>query len=329
MKTIEFEGQQHQFPDDFTDAEISQALSSQPRATDAPLTAEGAYKATDIGLQEGVAGLASLPRTALSLGSQGIQGAANWVSRKLGLPEDTRDLSKGGLVDALPTYESALATIQDPKGMFGGKPYTPQNTAEEYFRTAGQFLPNVAFGGGGLVRGVVAPALASETAGQLTKGYGAEPYARMAGAVLGGGLASTAADIGRTARGYRGAPGLAEAGTAVDTGYKAARTAGVELDPTYVSGGLSNIMRGLISGPDARSPRNISQTLGLLNDEAAALAPGTGGAMAAITKVAPAAKPSVDFNRLDALRRQLGELASDFTKPTERAAARIAQGQID
>jgi hypothetical protein len=335
MKTIEFEGQQHQFPDDFTDAEISRALSSQPRTTEAPISSSGLYKAADVGLQEGVAGLASLPRTVGTLGAQGIQGAANWVSRKLGLPEDTRDLEKQKGMVELPTYESALKAIQDPKGMFGGQPYTPQNTAEEYARTIGQFAPNVALGGGGLVRSVVAPALASEAAGQLTKGYGAEPYARMAGAVLGGGLASSAADIGRTARGYRGTPNVQQLGQAVDEGYQAARTAGVELNPTYVSQGLNDITRGLISGPNARSPRLIERTLGLINDEARTLAPAAApapGAMSRLTGVqaaAPAARPPVDFNRLDALRRDLGEIARDFTNPTEQAAARIAQGGID
>ena len=37
----------------------------------------------------------------------------------------------------------------------------------------------------------------------------------------------------------------------------------------------------------------------------------------------------MDFNRLDALRRDLGEIARDFTNPTEQAAARIAQTKID
>jgi hypothetical protein len=299
---------------------------------EAPLTPEGAYKAVDVGLQEGVAGLASLPRTVGTLGAQGIQGAANWVSRKLGLPEDTRDLEKQKGAVELPTYESALKTIQTD---FGGQPYTPQNTAEEYLRTLGQFAPNVALGGGGLVRGVVAPALASETAGQLTKGYGAEPYARMAGGVLGAGAASSLANTARTARGFRGAPVAEDLGQAVDQGYTAARTAGVELNPTYVSQGLNDITRSLISGPNARSPRLIERTLGLINDEAGALAPAAApapGAMSRLTRVqpaAPAARPPVDFNRLDALRRDLGEIARDFTNPTEQAAARIAQNGID
>jgi hypothetical protein len=159
---VNFEGQQHTFPDDASDTEITAALSALPKAprtADAPMTAGGAYKAVDVGLQEGVAGLASLPRTVGTLGAQGIQGAANWVSRNLGLPEDTRDLEKQKGVVELPTYESALATIQDPKGMFKGQPYTPQNTGEEYLRTLGQFAPNVALGAGGVLRGVVAPAL--------------------------------------------------------------------------------------------------------------------------------------------------------------------------
>jgi hypothetical protein len=79
----------------------------------------------------------------------------------------------------------------------------------------------------------------------------------------------------------------------------------------------------------------IKETLGLLSDEADALAPNVAkapGAMSALTKVqpsAPAAKSAVDFNRLDALRRDLGAIANDHTKPTEQAIARQAQAAID
>jgi hypothetical protein len=154
-------------------------------APSAPITAGGLYRAADVGLQKGVAGIASLPRTIGELGARGIQGASNLVSRGLGLPEDTRDLSKQQGAINLPTYQSALAEIQKPGGMWGGKPYTPQNTAEEYMQTLGEFAPNVAFGGAGAItRGVLAPALASETAGQLTKGTSAEPWARVGSALL-------------------------------------------------------------------------------------------------------------------------------------------------
>ena len=335
---VNFEGQQHTFPDDASDTEITAALGALPKAPrteDKPMTAEGAYKAVDVGLQEGVAGLASLPRTIGTLGAQGIQGAANWVSRKLGLPEDTRDLEKQKGMVELPTYESALNEIRTNPRWGGGEAYEPQNTGEEYLRTLGQFAPNVAFGGGGVIRGVVAPALASETAGQLTKGYAAEPYARMAGGVLGASAATGLANTARTVKGFRGAPALEDVGRAVDEGYTAARTAGVELNPTFVSQGLNDIKRELTSGANARAPRLIKETLGLLDDEATALAPAAAsapGAMSRLTGVqpaAPAARPAVDFNRLDALRRDLGEKARDFTNPTEQAAARIAQTKID
>jgi hypothetical protein len=62
----------------------------------------------------------------------------------------------------------------------------------QYADTAVQFLPALLGGPESLAlklgTRVLAPAIASETAGQLTKDTAAEPYARFAGAVLGGGL---------------------------------------------------------------------------------------------------------------------------------------------
>jgi hypothetical protein len=121
----------------------------------------------------------------------------------------------------------------------------------------------------------------------------------------------------------------------VDSGYRALRSSNIEINPTYVSQGLDRIAQELTTGPNARAPRLIKETLGLLSDEADALAPNVAkapGAMSALTKVqpsAPAAKSAVDFNRLDALRRDLGAIANDHTKPTEQAIARQAQAAID
>lgn len=94
----------------------------------------------------------------------------------------------------------------DPNQMFGseslqkglesvtGELHKPQTVAGEYAQTAGEFAPGLLGGGEGLLarlgKQVLAPAVASETAGQITKGTEAEPYARIAGAVGGGGLAS-------------------------------------------------------------------------------------------------------------------------------------------
>ena len=161
-------------------------------------------------------------------------------------------------------------------------------------------------------------------------------------AAIGGGIGAAVpviggavGKIGQVARSYRGAPTGAELSTATDAGYTAARNAGVEINPTYVSQGLDRIAQDLTTGPNARAPRLIKETLGLLSDEAEALAPSVAkapGAMAPLTGVTPAAaaaKAPVDFNRLDALRRNLGEIARDYSKPTEQAVARQAQSAID
>jgi hypothetical protein len=90
----------------------------------------------------------------------------------------------------LPTYGDAKVAVEN---MVGTEFYKPKTMAGEYARTVGEFAPMAAAGPGGWVaRGanVVAPAIASETAGQLTKGTEWEPYARVAGAFVGPRLAT-------------------------------------------------------------------------------------------------------------------------------------------
>lgn len=70
----------------------------------------------------------------------------------------------------------------------GASEYQPQTTAGKYAGTVGEFLPGAAAFGGmspsNLTRFGVLPALGSEAAGQVTEGTAAEPYARVAGAML-------------------------------------------------------------------------------------------------------------------------------------------------
>jgi hypothetical protein len=70
----------------------------------------------------------------------------------------------------------------------GATDYQPKTTAGKYAGTVGEFLPgSIALGGGGVVgnalRYGVVPGLASEAAGQATKGTAYEPYARLGAAV--------------------------------------------------------------------------------------------------------------------------------------------------
>lgn len=164
---------------------------------EAPITAEGAYRAADMGLQRGVAGLAGLPKAVGALGAQGIQGAANWAARKLGLPEDTRDVTQDGLVK-LPTSEEALATIQKD---FGGQQYTPQNRFERYMERGGEMLPNAAFPGGMVARAanVIFPAIGAQTAQEMGGGELAQAAGGLVGAGAANKIANSAARVGRAA----------------------------------------------------------------------------------------------------------------------------------
>lgn len=135
-------------------------------------------KSTGIGLAQGGLGIAGLPGNLEALGRAGIDKAAS------ALGYNDPGLSKSHY---LPTSTDMQAGIEKYTGPF----YQPQTTAGDYARTIGEFAPLAAFGGpeaGALSRAanVVAPAVTSETAGQLTKGTSYEPWARAAGAVAGG-----------------------------------------------------------------------------------------------------------------------------------------------
>jgi len=70
-----------------------------------------------------------------------------------------------------------------------GKFYEPKTTAGQYAKTIGEFLPGAAIMPGSIPANLAMAAtsgVGAETAGQLTKGTGAEPYARLAGALVGG-----------------------------------------------------------------------------------------------------------------------------------------------
>jgi hypothetical protein len=129
-------------------------------------------KSAGIGLVQGGLGLLSIPGTIEWLGRKGAKLAGANISEENSV---------------FPTY-SHLKKLGEA---VGGEFYEPQSTAGEYARTAGEFAPGLiggpaGFGARALATG--AGAVASETAGQLTKGTAAEPWARM-GAGLAGALA--------------------------------------------------------------------------------------------------------------------------------------------
>lgn len=140
-------------------------------------------KSLGAGVVRGGMGLASLPGLAEYFGRKGINALGGNVA-----PET-----------ALPMYGDIEKRVEGAVGPL----YKPQTTAGEYANTIGEFAPGLLFPAaaaatragqiaGRVVGNVVAPAVVSETAGQITKGSSAEPFARIAGGLAGGYAASRA-----------------------------------------------------------------------------------------------------------------------------------------
>jgi len=123
------------------------------------------------GVGRGVANLAALPGAATSVADAAVERLTG-VDVEPSMAERTGTLAQ---------------TLYSDTGM--GQ-YEPQTRAGKYAGTVGEFLPGVALGG--TVAQMVASGTASEFAGQMTEGTDAEPWARLAGAILGAPAANLA-----------------------------------------------------------------------------------------------------------------------------------------
>lgn len=185
-------------------------------------------KSAGIGLVKGAIGLAALPGDAASLAKAGadyaLPGALENIgnaalpskekiaqaAKMIGIPVDQLSaafdmLPRGvkGAINPLKTSQDIQSGIEGVTGEF----YKPKTMAGEYAQTIGEFAPAALGSPGGLVAkaaGVLVPAIASETAGQLTKGTKAEPYARFGGALVGGIGTALASRPGNASKALRG-----------------------------------------------------------------------------------------------------------------------------
>jgi plasmid stabilization system protein ParE len=151
------------------------------------------------GIGRGAMDLIGLPGTI----ANGMNSAGQWGLRK-GYELATGEEPQKGTFFGGPSDEVLAAMPNQGRNMLsgsvlkegladktlGGSDYQPKTVPGEYARTAGEFVPGaVAFGGmniPNMIRSALLPAAGSETAGQLTKDTALEPYARIAGALLGG-----------------------------------------------------------------------------------------------------------------------------------------------
>lgn len=118
-------------------------------------------------------------------------GLGAWLAGKAGFSEADQDFVRSGKIFANSPLGNIpdTATIRQGTEAVIGKPHEPQTAAGEYAQTIGEFAPAAVAGPGGVVRKAataIVPAVASETAGQLTKGTPYEQYARAAAALTAG-----------------------------------------------------------------------------------------------------------------------------------------------
>ena len=159
------------------------------------------------GIARGLVGGAALTPNIIGTAAQGLMKLNEMAGNPL------QYISPGGTgLEQAEANKQAIAQAAGGKP-FGGLDYKSQTTPGEYFGTGGEFLGSAIGLGGpaGLFRGtpgqiakqvtgqVVAPAVASETAGQIYKDTPIEPYARAAA-----GLATGAIGAGLTGSAQQG-----------------------------------------------------------------------------------------------------------------------------
>lgn len=194
-----------EFPDGMDDAAISAAIQKNQPTANKPDTAGGVAadvaKSAGVGVANAAIGMAGIPGDLQGIG----RAAGDLIGSKMpSMPEAPQwlsDLWKRGQISPeraehymrrgdMPTAPlPASGDIRSAVEGVTGPMYKPKTMAGEYARTVGEFAPAVVGGAPGMIgkaAQVAVPAVASETAGQLTKGTDAEPYARLAAALAGG-----------------------------------------------------------------------------------------------------------------------------------------------
>ena len=290
MKTITFEGQQHSFPDDFTDDDISKALSSVPQ----PDVATDVAKSAGVGLGKGVLGLAGIGGTARDINAAAVSGLAGLAGYDLPAEKVSSVLRfVPGMMGPSP------AQLQRHVEPLTGKFYEPQTTAGEYAQTVGEFAPAAATGPGGIARravSTVVPAITSESGGQAFKGTPFETPARVVGGLAGG---------------YASAPRAASA-KLTPAQIEARATAG------YQSPEVTGLIFRQQAADDLVNAIKASLRRGKANER---LAPAT-NALVDDLRVPVAGRHT--YEDLQTTRELLGKQAANFANPQEQRAASVA-----
>jgi len=183
---------------------------------DQPSYAGDIAKGAGIGLARGAIGLAGIPGDIQNLATRGLAALAD----KVGAEHPPIDEMLAA--NYFPSSDRIQKAIESKTGQF----YQPQTLPGQYAQTIGEFAPAVIGGPESLATKlatrVAAPAIASETAGQLTQGTALEPYARIAGAVGGGiGAAKAAESRAASSAAKAATPSMADVKSGASNTYDA------------------------------------------------------------------------------------------------------------
>lgn len=293
---------------------------------DKPGVAEDVAKSAGAGLANASAGTLGALGDVRSLAGH----AVDYAGSKLGFdPSTVKNVANiasyalpgGRLLANAPSSQQILEGVKsaDPNNLAF---YEPQTALGGYAKTTAEFLPAMAdpeLAGPGALRAagrlfasrVAAPAIASEAAGQATAGTAAEPYARVAGALLGGAGAAKLENSLRTGSALKAAtPALADIKSEASNAYDALTS--------------RNVATPLAQSTLDNLASDITTTL---NNKG--IRPSNAGSIhQAIDEIrTPATAGAADVADLVAARQSIKELLG---KPdTNKAGAFVAMNKID
>lgn len=322
---------------------------AQPQAQPSVDMASDVAKSFGSGLVSGGVAAATAP---MELGKLAGQGVTYGIDRLSGLSPEQASAQQAKVQQTLEAntfIPSPLQLIQ--RGYEAVKPYvsyTPQTVAGEYARTVGEFAPAAVSPGSALRRAaaVVAPAVASETAGQATKGTSAEPVARLVGGLAGARLASPRTTaIKETAK---LAPTETQLAKNVSAAYKKIDDAGVSYNPRLYRKEIGDLRSQLIDKDYDIAAKNVFDKIErMARTSASRMTPGYidkkhsefGRILADPTAsgeakdaAAMARKTLMDIIGTQPLRSVSGKTGADVAQLTrearELAAAKIKAGNI-
>lgn len=204
-------------------------------------TAIDAAKSYGSGLVEGVTSLTALPGTMVDAGWRVARDAAVKGREMVGLPFTPEQIAtmdaniaamQGVRSQVMPNADERKASLEG----YVGELHKPETTIGKYAHTLGEFTPNVASPGSipqRVIGQTILPALASEAAGQMTKGTALEGPARIIAPLAVGGLSSLAGRAPYAERlAGRAAENISsEQFDAADELIRQARARGIQLTP--------------------------------------------------------------------------------------------------